>query len=109
MSRLGPEMEDNLLARLIRLALVLACGAALLATAPTASAAPVHDYAIIARDIIPAGEYQLIPTSATLPKIEQQAQMYNALTPLFNHVTAGAIKADFKPEPIAVRDAPGPE
>src|SRR5579884_2987963 len=78
------------------------------AAAPASVEARVKDYAIIARDIVPSGEYGSIPTSATLPKIEQQAKMYNALTPLFDHVSAGAIKADFKPEPIAVRDAPGP-
>jgi acyl-homoserine lactone acylase PvdQ len=76
-------------------------GAATLATGP-------KDYSIIARDIVPSGEYGSIPTPATLPKIEQQAEMYNALTPLFSHVTAADVNADFKPEPIAVQQAPGP-
>jgi acyl-homoserine lactone acylase PvdQ len=50
----------------------------------------------------------LIPTPANLPAIERQAQMYNALTPLFNHVTSVALRRDFKAEPINVANAPGP-
>jgi len=71
-------------------------------------AANVTDYAIVARDIVPAGEYQSIPTGSTLPAIEQQAQMYNALTPAFNDVTPTDVTNDFKAEPINVADAPGP-
>jgi acyl-homoserine lactone acylase PvdQ len=81
------------------------------ATLPSsAAAAPTgpRDYSIIARDIVPSGGYGSVPTPATLPKIEQQAQMYNALTPLFNHVSAGDLTADFKPEPVDVQHAPGP-
>ena len=37
-----------------------------------------------------------------LAKEEQQAEMYNALTPLFNHVTTADVFADFKPEPVGV-------
>jgi acyl-homoserine lactone acylase PvdQ len=70
--------------------------------------ARVADDAIIARDIIPSGEYGSIPTPATLPAIEQQAQMYNALTPLFNNVTPADVTDDFKAEPLNVADAPGP-
>ena len=74
------------------------------ATAPSSA----KDYSIIARDIVPSGGYGSIPTPGTLPKIEQQAQMYNALTPLFDHVTAADVNADFKPEPTDVQKAPGP-
>ena len=97
-----------MLHRITRFALLLASGAAPLNIAAPASGAPVHDYAIIARDIIPAGEYGSIPTPDTLPKIEQQARMYNALTPLFNHVTPADVTADFKAEPIDVSHAPAP-
>jgi hypothetical protein len=79
-----------------------------MAAPAVASPAPVPDYATIARDIIPAGEYGSVPTPATLPAIEQQAQMYNALTPLWNNVTPADLNADFKPEPVNVGDAPGP-
>jgi acyl-homoserine lactone acylase PvdQ len=74
-----------------------ACGAA-----PASAATPskAKDYANIARDIIPSGEYGDVPSAAMLPEVEQQAKMYDALTPLFNHVTPAALKADFKPEPV---------
>jgi len=79
-------------------------------------AAPAHavslptsakDFSIIARDIIPSGQFGSLPTSATLPQIEQQAMMYNALTPLFGNVTAAALQADFKPEQLG-SSVPGP-
>lgn len=73
-----------------------------------AAPAPVADYSIIARDIIPSGEYQSIPTAATLPQVTQQAQMYNALTPLFGNVTSADLDADFKAEPLNIGDAPAP-
>lgn len=59
----------------------------------TAAGASVGDYASIARNIIPSGEYGSIPTP---PKAAQQAGMYDALTPLFNHVTARNLLTDFK-------------
>src|SRR5690349_20754767 len=55
------------------------------------------DYAIIARNIIPSGQYGELPSPATEARDQQQAEMYNALTPLFNHVTAADLNADFKP------------
>ena len=67
--------------------------AASAATPPTSA----KDYAIIARDIMPSGEYGGVPSPTLLPKEEQQAEMYNALTPLFNHVTAADVFSDFKP------------
>jgi hypothetical protein len=65
-----------------------------------ANPSTAKDYAIIARDIIPSGQYGDVPTPALLPKEEQQAEMYNALTPLFNHVTTADVFDDFKPEPV---------
>jgi acyl-homoserine lactone acylase PvdQ len=72
------------------------------AAASAAPAAPTSakDYSIIARDIIPSGEPGALPTPSTLAQDEQQAKMYDALTPLFNHVTPADVAADFKPEPI---------
>ncbi len=86
------------------LAAAVAAAACALAASPAFAAT---DYAIIARDIMPSGEYGSIPTPSLLPKEEQQAQMYNALTPLFNHVTASDLQADFKPEPVGA-PSPGP-
>src|ERR1700730_10908029 len=57
-----------------------------------------RDYASIARNVIPSGQYGGVPVP---PQATQQAQMYDALTPLFNHVTPGALLADFKSESVA--------
>ena len=74
----------------------LASIVAALATAAVAAApAAAKDYAIIARDIVPSGEYGSVPPP---PQAPQQAEMYNALTPLFNHVTSQDLLADFKPD-----------
>jgi acyl-homoserine lactone acylase PvdQ len=77
---------------------------AALLVVPSVSAAAVpttaKDYATIARDIVPSGQPGAIPTPATLPQDEQQAQMYNALTPLFNHVTPADLASDFKSEAV---------
>ncbi len=88
-----------------RLALLVVIG---MAAAALPSVASASDYALIARDIIPSGEYQAIPSAATVAPIEQQAHMYNALTPLFGNVTPADLTTDFKPEPLSITDAPGP-
>ncbi len=79
---------------------LLAAGIAAFGAAPAAAALPAatKDYAIIARNIIPSGEYGSIPTPSTLAQDEQQAVMYNALTPRFNDVTAADLQNDFKSE-----------
>jgi acyl-homoserine lactone acylase PvdQ len=90
--------------KLASVALVIASA---LAMAPAASA---KDFSIIARDILPGGQYGAIPNSPggpTLPEAEQQAQMYNALTPLSGHVTNADLVADFKPEPLLPPSAKG--
>ncbi len=74
----------------------------------SASATSAKDYSVIARDIVPSGNYELIPNSSNMAKVERQAEMYNALTPLFSHVTSADITSDFKAEPINVSGAPGP-
>jgi acyl-homoserine lactone acylase PvdQ len=77
--------------------------------APAAMAAvsvpPTTDYAIIGRDIVPSGEYGSVPVPANA---DQQAQMYNALTPLFNNVTPNDLINDFKPEPVGIKGAAPP-
>ncbi len=60
-----------------------------------AGTAVAKDFAIIARDIVPSGEYGSVPPPT---QAAQQAQMYNALTPLFDHVTSQDLLADFKPD-----------
>ena len=64
---------------------------------PGASSSAAGDQAIIARDIVPSGQYGSVPAPAGA---DQQARMYNALTPLFAHVTSADVNADFKPEPV---------
>jgi acyl-homoserine lactone acylase PvdQ len=77
--------------------------------APAASAAisvpPTTDSAIIARDIMPSGEYGSVPPPANA---DQQAVMYNGLTPLFDHVTPADLVKDFKPEPVGIAGAAKP-
>jgi len=85
-----------------RAVLAVALMAAALTLAP--SAALAKDYALIARDIVPSGQYGSVPAP---PQASAQAQMYNALTPLFNHVTPSDLLADFKPDPLASA-TPGP-
>jgi acyl-homoserine lactone acylase PvdQ len=61
---------------------------------PAASAA---DYASTAMDIVPSGEYGSLSPPAGA---DTQALMYDALTPLFNHVTDSQLRQFFKPEPL---------
>jgi acyl-homoserine lactone acylase PvdQ len=77
--------------------LALPAALALAGAIPASAGAAAKDYASIARDIIPSGEYGDVPPPAGATT---QAQMYNALTPLFNKVSPADITADFKPEPI---------
>jgi len=78
---------------------------AILPFAPAASAqepAPVQDPSIIARNILPSGQYGFPVAGAST-----QAQMYNALTPLFDGVTANDLFTDFKSEKLGI-DTDGP-
>jgi len=59
----------------------------------------LKDYSQVARNIIPSGE----PGSFPVPDgATTQAQMYNALTPLFDHVTNADLLTDFKSEKFGV-------
>ena len=63
----------------------------------SAGAATRHDYALVARDILPPGNYG----GANFTKNStDQAVLYDALTPLFDQVTAKDVAKDFKPEPL---------
>lgn len=98
-----------------RYALAAALGVLAFATAPAATAgsgptasagsgagSASRDYSIIARDIVPSGQYG---DASPPPQASQQAQMYNALTPLFNHVTSRDLLADFKPDSLGAAAA----
>ena len=83
---------------------VVAVGAVLLVVVACASAsakAP-KDPTIIARNIVPSGQY-----GTPNPSAAGQALMYNALTPLFDQVTPTDLFTDFKSEKLGV-DTDGP-
>ena len=62
-----------------------------------AGAASRHDYAVVARDILPPGNYGGIDVNRYSA---DQAKLYDALTPLFDQVTAKDVTRDFKAEPL---------
>lgn len=95
-------------AKMVVLLSMMVASAGVPATAAAKRPATVKDYANIARDIVPSGNFGTVPTPATEKQIQSQAVMYNALTPLFSHVSAADVNKDFKGEPINVKDAPGP-
>ena len=89
--------------RRITAALAASAIVALGAAAP-AGAADI-DYSQVARNIIPSGQPGGLAVS---PVATAQAQMYNALTPLFDHVTNADLFSDFKSEQFGLgTDGPG--
>jgi acyl-homoserine lactone acylase PvdQ len=63
------------------------------------------DYAQVARNIIPSGQQGSFPVPADATT---QAQMYDALTPLFDHVSDADLFSDFKSEQFGLgTDGPG--
>src|SRR5215210_3650588 len=73
-----------------------------LATAPTALA---KDYAPDALNIIPSGQYGGLP----IPDgADQQALMYDGLTPLFDQVSTPDLTKYFKSEALGAGAAPSP-
>ncbi len=80
------------------LALAAAC---LVVAAPAAA----KDYAPNALNIIPSGQYGGLPVPAGA---DQQALMYDGLTPLFDQVTAPDLTRYFKSEALGAAAAPAP-
>ena len=81
----------------MRKALAVAALVLALAAALGASASPRHDYAAFARDILPPGNFGGINFNS---HSTDQAVLYDALTPLFDKVTAKDVTKDFKAEPL---------
>src|SRR5262245_3767403 len=79
----------------------LAAAFAFLLAPVTASA---DDFAGTALNIIPSGQYGGVPIP---PGADEQAKMYDSLTPLFNNVTAADLLTAFKSERFGV-DTSGP-
>jgi acyl-homoserine lactone acylase PvdQ len=78
---------------------------ALAIVAAIAPSAAAKDYASTARNIIPSGQYGGLPVP---PDADQQAQMYDALTPKFGNVTLADLNSDFKSELLGAPGTPGP-
>jgi acyl-homoserine lactone acylase PvdQ len=79
----------------------IAVGTVLLMLVACAGAS-AKDQTIIARNILPSGQYG-VPN----PNASQQAELYNALTPLFDNVTPNDLFTDFKSEKLGI-DTDGP-
>jgi acyl-homoserine lactone acylase PvdQ len=71
----------------------------------TAAPASATDYAPNALNIIPSGQYGGFPPPAGA---DQQALMYDGLTPLFDQVTAPDLTTYFKSEALGAAGSPGP-
>src|SRR6187551_911254 len=84
----------------VTLAALVAAFAFLLAPA----AASADDFAGTALNIIPSGQYGGVPVPA---RADEQARMYDSLTPLFDQVTTPALFTAFKSERFGV-DTSGP-
>jgi acyl-homoserine lactone acylase PvdQ len=72
--------------------------AAFAAFVPSANA--VRDFAPGARNIIPSGQYGGVPP---VPKADDQARMYDGLTPLFDKVTPAHLNRYFKSERLGTK------
>jgi acyl-homoserine lactone acylase PvdQ len=60
----------------------------------------VRDFAGTARNIIPSGQYGAVPSPA---KADQQARMYDGLTPLFDDVRPRDLGRYFKSEKLGIK------
>src|SRR4051794_924918 len=70
-----------------------------------ATPAAANDYAAFARNIIPSGQYGSVPIPAGA---DEQARMYDSLTPLFDRVTAPDLMTAFKSERFGAQPEDGP-
>jgi acyl-homoserine lactone acylase PvdQ len=66
------------------------------------ASASAKDYAATALNIIPSGQFGSVPVPAGA---DEQAKMYDALTPLFDQVTDGDLVKDFKSERFGATDS----
>src|SRR3954471_2038475 len=79
--------------------------ASLVSSALFAGPASAKDYAGTDLNIIPSGQYGGVPVP---PGADQQALMYDGLTPLFNQVTAPDLTKYFKSEALGAGGPPAP-
>lgn len=78
---------------------------ALSSLALPAVASAAKDPAVIARNIIPSGQFGAVPPP---PGADRQALMYDALTPLFDQVSNADLRSDFKSEAFNRLGTDGP-
>jgi acyl-homoserine lactone acylase PvdQ len=78
---------------------MIVIGASALGAPAAGASVQIKDYSQVARNIIPSGEPGGVPIPADATT---QAIMYNALTPLFDHVTNADLFTDFKSERFGV-------
>ncbi len=64
------------------------------------SAHAVRDFATTARNIIPSGQYGGVPP---VPQADDQARMYDELTPLFDKITPAHLNRYFKSERLGTK------
>jgi acyl-homoserine lactone acylase PvdQ len=69
------------------------------------ASASAADYASVARNIIPSGQWGTLPPP---PQADSQAQMYDALTPKFFNVTEEDLATKFKSEALGSLGTDGP-
>jgi len=81
-----------------RAALAAAALTAMLAAAPPALAT---DYAQTARNVVPSGQFGGVPVP---PNADEQAKLYDSLTPLFDRVTSSDLTTSFKSERLGTVD-----
>jgi Penicillin amidase len=78
---------------------MIVIGASALGAPAAGASVQIKDYSQVARNIIPSGEPGGVPIPADATT---QAIMYNALTPLFDHVTNADLFSDFKSERFGI-------
>ena len=85
--------------------LVLVILAGLVAAATASARGEATDYADTALNIIPSGQYGSFPI---VPEADDQAKMYDDLTPAFDNVTESHLNQFFKSEALSDLGTDGP-
>src|SRR3712207_1216979 len=80
-------------------------GVAIAALALVPTPADARDYADTALNIVPSGQYGAVPIP---PGADEQAKMYDGLTPLFDNVTDADLRRFFKSEALNNPGVNGP-
>ncbi|MBA2516740.1 MAG: penicillin acylase family protein [Solirubrobacterales bacterium] len=79
--------------------------AALIVMLVFAPAALATDYSETALNVVPSGQYGAVPAP---PNADEQAKLYDSLTPLFDAVTPADLTRSFKSERFGITPGEGP-